>query len=181
MCEGKNEKSFPPYKKIFSARSAPKIFWSDVPDPPVSSVSFWLTPLPPLSARQFLAYPPTPLSQLVSVFGKPPSPAKVLTSFLNGPLSKLLDLLNIELYPLSFTGHFLYLLGQPESNVANDTDKRLMSALITETGNTCIMSLQMWFSEITGASIEFATQNAAKAYFPFAYITFLKSNDTSYG
>ena len=85
MCEGKNEKSFPPHRNFFGARSAPKIFWSDVPDPPVSSVSFWLTPLPPLSARQFLAYPPTPLSQLVSVFGKPPHPAKVLTSFLNGP------------------------------------------------------------------------------------------------
>ena len=84
MRDGKNEKSFPPHKNFFGAR-APKIFWSDLPDPPVSSVSFWLTPLPPLSARQFLAYPPTPLSQLVSVFGKPPPPAKVLTSFLNGP------------------------------------------------------------------------------------------------
>ena len=46
MCEGKNEKSIPPHKKFFGAR-APKIFWSDVPDPPCQQCQLLAYPLPP--------------------------------------------------------------------------------------------------------------------------------------
>ena len=88
----------------------------------------------------------------------------------------------IFLYITSFflSGSFLYLLGQPRSDVANFTDKRVISELIRETGNNCTVSLTMNYDKIEGAMVEFGTQNLAKAYSAIKILTFTKDNSTSY-
>jgi len=40
---------------------------------------------------------------------------------------------------------FLYLLGKPMSDVANFTDKRLISSLIRESGNNCTVEIKLMY------------------------------------
>ena len=82
---------------------------------------------------------------------------------------------------LDITGSFLYLLGNPRSNVANFTDKRVISELIRETGNNCTVTLTMKYQNIDGAVIEFGTQNLAKAYSAIRILSFSKENKTTRG
>ena len=77
------------------------------------------------------------------------------------------------------SGSFLYLLGQPNSDVANFTDKRLISELIRETGNNCSVSLTLNYQNIEGTVVEFGTQNLAKAYSAIKILTLTKTNKTS--
>jgi len=79
-----------------------------------------------------------------------------------------------------YAGSFLYLLGQPRSDVANFTDKRLISELIRETGNNCTVSLTMNYDKIEGAIVEFGTQNLAKAYSAIKILSFAKDNSSSF-
>ena len=79
-----------------------------------------------------------------------------------------------------FLGSFLYLLGQPRSDVANFTDKRLISELIRETGNNCSVSLTMNYDNIEGAVVEFGTQNLAKAYSAIKILSFAKDNSSTF-
>ena len=75
----------------------------------------------------------------------------------------------------------MYLLGQPRSDVANFTDKRLISELIRETGNNCTVSLTMNYDKIEGAIVEFGTQNLAKAYSAIKILnfkTYVHTNDS---
>ena len=74
----------------------------------------------------------------------------------------------------------MYLLGQPRSDVANFTDKRLISELIRETGNNCTVSLTMNYDKIEGAIVEFGTQNLAKAYSAIKILSFAKDNSSSF-
>ena len=53
----------------------------------------------------------------------------------------------------SFLGSYLYLLGHPRSDVANFTDKRVISELIRETGNNCTVTVTMKYQNIEGAVI----------------------------
>ena len=80
-----------------------------------------------------------------------------------------------------FSGSFLYLLGQPRSDVANFTDKRVISELIRETGNNCTVTVTMRYQNIEGAVVEFGTQNLAKAYSAIKFLTFTRENRTSMG
>lgn len=80
-----------------------------------------------------------------------------------------------------FLGSFLYLLGQPRSDVANFTDKRVISELIRETGNNCTVTVTMRYQNIEGAVVEFGTQNLAKAYSAIKFLTFTRENRTSVG
>ena len=82
---------------------------------------------------------------------------------------------------IDITGSFLYLLGNPRSNVANFTDKRVISELIRETGNNCTVTLTMKYQNIDGAVIEFGTQNLAKAYSAIRILSFTKENKTTRG
>ena len=76
-------------------------------------------------------------------------------------------------------GHFLYLLGKSVSDVANFTDKRLISSLIHESGNNCSVEIKLFYKGIQGAIIEFGTQNSDKAYTPIYDIFFTKDNETT--
>ena len=87
---------------------------------------------------------------------------------------------NHNFFFFSFSGSFLYLLGQPRSDVANFTDKRLISELIRETGNNCTVSLTMNYDKIEGAIVEFGTQNLAKAYSAIKILSFAKDNSSSF-
>ena len=82
---------------------------------------------------------------------------------------------------IDIAGSFLYLLGNPRSNVENFTDKRVISELIRETGNNCTVTLTMKYQNIDGAVIEFGTQNLAKAYSAIRILSFTKENKTTRG
>jgi hypothetical protein len=64
------------------------------------------------------------------------------------------------------------------SDVANFTDKRLISSLIRESGNNCTVEIKLMYQNVRGAIIEFGTQNTAKAYSPIADIIFTETNET---
>ena len=87
----------------------------------------------------------------------------------------------VDNLPTFFLGSFLYLLGQPRSDVANFTDKRVISELIRETGNNCTVTVTMRYQNIEGAVVEFGTQNLAKAYSAIKFLTFTRENRTSVG
>ena len=73
----------------------------------------------------------------------------------------------------------MYLLGNPRSDVANFTDKRVISELIRETGNNCSVTLTAKYQNIDGAIVEFGTQNLAKAYSAIKTLHFGKNNKTT--
>ena len=73
---------------IFGALRAPKFFLLDFTDPPCQQCQLLAyPPTPPVSTSVFGLPPYPPESASVSFWLTPPPPAKVLTSFLNGPLN----------------------------------------------------------------------------------------------
>ena len=80
---------------------------------------------------------------------------------------------------MPFPGQFLYLLGKPLSEDENQSDKRLVSSLIAESGNNCSLSFRVIFQGIMGTNIEVTTQNVDNAYTPIYNRILQKGNDTS--
>ena len=55
---------------------------------------------------------------------------------------------------------FLFLLGKPQSNWNNDTEKRIVSPKVQKTGPACQLKMTMWYENINGARIEFGIQTS---------------------
>ncbi len=55
-----------------------------------------------------------------------------------------------------FAGYFLYLLGRPPSSEKRQSDKRIISSLIAESGNNCTLevSRKKWDTEDTAKKFE---------------------------